>query len=65
MFLEPMDVDPFHLNQRSENTGLSLLLEGYNWRSGPGYGCLHVWPKVWSLYTLPKQQNTLSQNIDT
>lgn len=34
MFSDPTDVDPFHLNQRSENTDLFLLLEGYNKRLG-------------------------------
>lgn len=47
LLLESMGMDPFHLDQGSESSGLFLLLQGYGRRFDLGYSCLQdAWPKV-------------------
>lgn len=49
-------VNPFHVDQRSKNSGLLLLLQDYDRKFDPECSCLQdACPKAWSLYVLPKQ----------
>lgn len=60
----PIEVDLFHLNQKSENSSIFRLLHFKDRRFDPRNGCLQdTWSKVLSQHVLHKTSECLTQKI--